>query len=233
MEYWSKHQGISLDQVTAFTDGTKVQIEQTLVANGLGATILCRNLSGIPCKALEDGAYRLGEMADGFGKAVSDYVLSPTAPAGVFIVAKHVAEQKPYLEYLKMGDGPYYVIVRPYHLCHLEIPRTILHVLKDTNPRYRFNNGQNPIAQTIAVAKRAIQKGEVVKRGLGSFDVRGEAAKIINQPEGVPIGLIQEATFVRPVAEGQIVTFADVELPKSRALELWKQTVEEVMAKKS
>lgn len=230
MEYWSKRQGISLDQVTAFTDGTKLQIEQTLVANGLGATILCRNLSGIPCKALEDGAYRLGEMADGFGKAVSDYVLSATAPAGVFIVAKHVAEQKPYLEYLKMGDGPYYVIVRPYHLCHLEIPRTILHVLKDTNPRYRFNNGQNPIAQTIAVAKRAIQKGEVVKRGLGSFDVRGEAAKIINHPEGVPIGLIQEATFVRPVAEGQIVTFADVELPKSRALELWKQTVEEVMA---
>ena len=232
MEYWSKRQGISMDQVTAFTDGTKVQIEQALVANGLGATILCRNLSGIPCKALEDGAYRLGEMADGFGKAVSDYVLSATAPAGVFIVAKHVDEQKPYLEYLKLGSGPYYVILRPYHLCHLEIPRTIINVLQEKNSRYCFNNGQNPVAQTFAVAKRQIQKGESIKRGLGSFDVRGETAKIVNHPEGIPIGLLQEAIFIRPVAEGQMVTFPDVELPKSRALELWKQTLAEVMTKK-
>ena len=36
MEYWGNKSGISLDMVTSFTDGTKVQIEQTLVANGLG-----------------------------------------------------------------------------------------------------------------------------------------------------------------------------------------------------
>ena len=40
MAFWAKKQGISLDKVTAFTDGTKVQIEQGLVANGLGAGIL-------------------------------------------------------------------------------------------------------------------------------------------------------------------------------------------------
>jgi predicted homoserine dehydrogenase-like protein len=229
MEYWSKRQGISLDQVTAFTDGTKVQIEQTLVANGLGSTILCRNLSGIPCKALEDGAYRLGEMADGVGQAISDYVLSATAPAGVFIVAKHQSEQKPYLEYLKLGEGPYYVIVRPYHLCHLEIPRTIINVLKGYNSRYKFNNGQNPVAQTIAIAKKNIEKGTVLRRGLGSFEVRGEAAKISNFPNAVPIGLLQQATFTRAIAEGQIISFDDVELPQTRALELWKETVKEVL----
>lgn len=39
MKYWAEFQGISMDQVTAFTDGTKLQVEQVLVANGLGATI--------------------------------------------------------------------------------------------------------------------------------------------------------------------------------------------------
>lgn len=228
MEYWSKRQGISMDQVTAFTDGTKVQIEQALVANGLGATIVCRNLSGIPCKDLEDGAQRLGEIADGIGLPVSDYVLSSNAPAGVFIVAKHDSEQIPYLEYLKLGKGPYYVIVRPYHLCHLEIPRTILGVLRG-NESIRFNNGARPTIQVVAVAKRALAKGEKIKRGLGGFDVRGEAVKIKNCPEGVPIGLLQEAEIIRPVAEGQIVTFADVELPKSKALEFWKATLEQVI----
>ena len=229
MEYWSKRQGISMDQVTAFTDGTKVQIEQALVANGLGATIVCRNLSGIPCKDLEDGAQRLGEIADGIGQPISDYVLSSNAPAGVFIVAKHASEQVPYLEYLKLGKGPYYVIVRPYHLCHLEIPRTILAVLRGDD-RVRFNNGTQPTVQVVAVAKRALAKGEIIKRGLGGFDVRGEAVKIKNCPEGVPIGLLQEAEIIRPVAEGQIVTFADVELPKSKALAFWKATLEKVTA---
>ncbi len=224
MEYWSKRQGISMDQVTAFTDGTKVQIEQALVANGLGATIVCRNLSGIPCKDLEDGAQRLGEIADGLGRPISDYVLSANAPAGVFVVAKHDAEQIPYLEYLKLGKGPYYIILRPYHLCHLEIPRTILAVLRG-DERVRFNNGPKPTIQVVAVSKRALGKGESIKRGLGGFDVRGEAVKIKNCPEGVPIGLLQEATMIRPVAEGQIVTFADVELPKSRSLELWQETL--------
>jgi len=39
MQYWAAAQGISLRQVTSFTDGTKIQIEAALVANGLGARI--------------------------------------------------------------------------------------------------------------------------------------------------------------------------------------------------
>lgn len=228
MDYWSKRQGISLHQVTAFTDGTKVQIEQALVANGLGATIACRNLSGIPCKAVEDGAYRLGEMAASIGSPISDYVLSSTGPAGVFIVATHEDEQAPYLEYLKLGKGPHYVIIQPYHLCHLEISKTIMKVLSG-DKSYNFNNGQNPTIQVAAIAKRQIEKGEFLKRGLGSFETRGEAIKIKNHPEAVPIGLLQEAKFIRAVPEGQMITFADVELPKSRALELWKELLSEIV----
>lgn len=229
MKYWSKRQGISEHQVTAFTDGTKVQVEQALVANALGATIACRNLSGIPCKDLEDGAQRLGEMGDSIGTPISDYVLSSTAPAGVFIVAKHQIEQKSYLEYLKLGVGPYYVLVRPYHLCHLEIPRTILRLLSGEEKK-PFNNGEKPSIQVVAVAKRPISKDETLRRGLGSFLVRGEAVKIKNCPDGVPIGLLEHARFLRPVAEGQIVTFADVVLPESRALTFWQATCAQVIA---
>ncbi|HAQ25048.1 MAG TPA: NAD(P)-dependent oxidoreductase, partial [Pseudomonas sp.] len=47
MEYWSKRQGISLNQTTSFTDGTKVQIEQVVVGNGFGATISRQGLEGL------------------------------------------------------------------------------------------------------------------------------------------------------------------------------------------
>ena len=227
MQYWSKKQGISMDQVTAFTDGSKVQIEQALVANGLGATIANRNLLGIPCKDLEDGAQRLGEVADEIGKPISDYVLSSTAPAGVFIVAKHDKEQVPYLEYLKLGPGPYYVLLKPYHLVHLEIPKTILKVLTG-DKSYRFNNGKKPIAQVVAVTKRDIKAGEKIRRSLGSFDIRGEAVKINSYQDAVPICLMQNVKFKNTVKEGQVVKLSDIEIPQTRALEMWQKTLSEI-----
>jgi predicted homoserine dehydrogenase-like protein len=39
MMHWSAKQRLSLHQTVSFTDGTKLQIEQVLVANGLGADI--------------------------------------------------------------------------------------------------------------------------------------------------------------------------------------------------
>ena len=227
MKYWAKRQGISLPQVIASTDGSKVQIQQALVANGLGATIAKRGLAGIKCKDYEDGASRLGELADKVGEPISDYVLSPGSPAGVFIVAKHDKEQAPYLSNLKLGDGPNYTIVKPYHLRHLEIARTISRVLRG-DISYSFNNGRSPTIQVIAVTKREIRAGETIERGLGGFDIRGEAVKIRNFPEAVPITLIHKAEFVKKVAEGQVVLFDDVRLPKTRALEMWQEVLRNV-----
>jgi len=225
MKYWAKRNGISLPQVTAFTDGSKVQIEQALVANGLGATIAKKGLCRIKSKNYEDGASRLGEIADKIGKPISDYVLSPGSPAGVFVVARHDREQAPYLKYLKLGDGPNYSIIKPYHLCHLEIAKTITNVLLG-NTEYNFNNGLKPEVQVVALAKRKIKSGEMIDRGLGSFDIRGEAVKIRSLPKGVPITLIHKAKFIKIIEEGQVITFNDVELPKSRALDMWMQTLE-------
>ncbi len=56
MEYWACKQGISLDQVIAATDGTKIHIEQALVANGLGATIAHDGMLGPAVDTLAEGA---------------------------------------------------------------------------------------------------------------------------------------------------------------------------------
>ena len=134
MQYWSKAQGINLDQVTGFTDGTKLQLEQVLVANGLGAAIAIQGMYGFSIEDIDEGSKRLAEKAKELGTPISDYLLSsPQAkkklPAGVFITAEHDPRQAPALKYLKLGDGPYYTLLRNYHLCHLEIPKTIRHVI--------------------------------------------------------------------------------------------------------
>ena len=224
MNYWSKKSGISLDMVTSFTDGTKIQIEQAFVANGLGATIAQDGLIGTVNDDMSRGGEELAKRAEKLNSAISDYQLSPKLPAGVFLVAKHNENQKDALRYYKMGEGPYYIIERPFHLCHLEIIKTIKRVLNGGGSL--LDNSTNPTISVATIAKRNLDIGEKIQKGIGSFDVRGEAIKIKNSLNHVPIGLISNVTLKRKVAKGEMITFDDLEMPKTLALKAWKSIVE-------
>lgn len=223
MQYWSKRHGISLEQVTAFTDGTKLQIEQTLTANFFKTDILCQGMVGVECVNYMDGAFQLANMAEEYGSDVTDYVLSPKSPAGVFIVAAHDEVQAPYLRHFKLGDGPYYVLTKPFHVCHMEIPKTIRRVLKGEG--VLLNNTENPRISVATVAKRKFASGEIIERGIGSFSVRGEAINIADHKNHLPIGLAFNTEIKRNIEPGQIITFDDVEIPETMALSAWKETI--------
>ncbi|MEM1416565.1 MAG: SAF domain-containing protein [Myxococcota bacterium] len=220
MAYWGERSGISLPQVTAFTDGTKVQIEQVLVANGMGASIARRGLIGPKAAQLPEGAALLADAATELGAPISDYVLCSAGPPGVFVVATHDAEQAPYLRYYKLGEGPHYLLTRPFHLCHLEVVRTLQATLRG-DPPLLDNGGARPRYSVAAVAKRDLAAGTTISRGLGSFDVRGEAVATADEPRHLPIGLMHEVTLTRDVAAGATLTFDDVEGPDSLAKREW------------
>ncbi|MFT4412568.1 NAD(P)-dependent oxidoreductase [Fredinandcohnia humi] len=223
MEYWSKRNGVRLDMTTSFTDGTKVQIEQVLVANGLGAGIAVDGLLAPNSDDLNNTGVELAEEATRLGYPICEFVLAPKAPPGVFITAEHDSQQKDALKYFKMGEGPYYTILQNFHLCHLEIMKTIRRVISGGG--VLLNNGENPTVSVAAIAKRTLQPGELIKKGIGSFQVRGEAVKIATNQNHVPIGLLVNAVMKRQVNEGEIVTFDDVELPESLALSAWHEIV--------
>lgn len=221
MRYWSGVQGISLDKTTAFTDGTKVQIEQALVANGLGATIVQDGLLGPTADDVASGGAALAKMAEERNESLSDYLLGVAgAPAGVFLTGRHEEEMQPYLRYYKMGDGPYYTLLRNYHLCHLEVAKTVRRAIEKRPPL--LNNGTAPTVQVVGVAKRDLAEGEILRHPMGSFDVRGVAIRIAEHRNHVPIGLLDGARLTRPVPSDETITLDDVELVESRALEIWR-----------
>lgn len=221
MEKWARRQGISLDQVVSFTDGTKLQIEQAFIANGLQTQIAQPGLLGPRCKEVAEGGAKLAQAADQLGHSISDYVLADGVklPAGVFITAKHDPEQQSYLEYLKLGAGPYYTLVRNYHLCHLEIMKTIRGVMTGDDPL--LNNSSHPTIGVAAISKRALQPGALIERGIGSFDVRGSAIRIADYPNHVPIGLLMGARVRRRISPDEMLLLDDVELPETRACDLY------------
>jgi predicted homoserine dehydrogenase-like protein len=220
MDYWAKRQNYSLEMVTSFTDGTKVQIEQCLVANGLGMDIAQEGLIGLPTKDLEIAAAELGGIAEKLGAPISDFILDRSMPHGVFIIARHDEGQVIPLRNFKMGDGPYYVLVKQYCLAHLEVFKTIERVICDRRPL--LNNSAEPRISVASVAKGELKPGDTISRGCGSFDLRGICVKINERPDHLPICLASDVRIRQHVEPGQIVTMDDVELPESEALSVWE-----------
>lgn len=223
MKLWAKKQGYSLQSVTSFTDGTKLQTEQCLVANGLGAGITRQGLEGVVCADWESGARQLAAMAMELGGPISDYVISRGAPPGVFIAATHDEGLAWGLETYKLGVGPVYMLYRPYHLCFFEIPKTILRFLDSKEPI--LDNGVYPEFSVAAIAKRKLDAGMLIDKGIGSFDVRGEVLRIADQPEHVPVGLMDRVHVKRRMEPGQLISWDDVDIPESKAALAWFETL--------
>lgn len=219
MMFWSKRQGISIDQTTSFTDGTKVQIEQVIVGNGLGASITKQGLGGMASTNLTETGNVLGMMADRLGQPFVDYVIpSGYSAGGVFLVCRHDDNQQAALEYFKLGPGPYYTLVRPFHLCSLEVGKTVRRVLNGGGAL--LNNSTTPTLGVAAIAKRTMRPGELIERGIGGFQFRGEAVKLDENPHHVPIGLLRKTVLKRAIEPGQLITFDDVDILPSRALDI-------------
>ena len=230
MEYWAARQGIALDKVIAFTDGTKVQCEQALVANGLGAGIARDGLLAPSVEGLTPAAELLASAAEQLGYPVADFVVAPSSPPGVFLVVTHADEQRPFLKYYKLGNGPHYLLLRNYHLCHLEVPKTLRRVLSGGPPL--LHNSEHPSIGLAAVAKTDLEPGHRIDRGIGGWDVRGIAVRIAENADYAPIGLMSGATITRSVREGEMLLQSSVEFPPSPAHDAWREVHQRVVGRR-
>jgi predicted homoserine dehydrogenase-like protein len=219
MTAFATRHGISVPMTTSFTDGSKLHIEQALLANGLGVDMVRPKMLGPVTSRMEDGLKILAMAAEAQGGAIADYVLTPEAPGAVLILARHSPQEAASLSHLKMGDGPFYRMVRPYHLCHLEVLKTLRRIAAGGG--VLLDNGPRPTFGVAAVAKRCLQSGDRIGRGLGSFAVRGECVRIAESVGHLPITLMQDVVVRRAIEPGERILRQDVDMPDSRALRAW------------
>ncbi|MDP8958557.1 MAG: NAD(P)-dependent oxidoreductase, partial [Actinomycetota bacterium] len=145
-------------------------------------------------------------------------------------VAEHDERHRDALRYLKLGEGPFYTLIKNNIFVYLEIMKTVKRVVREG--RGLLDNSARPSVGVAAVAKRTIEPGTKIESGIGSFDVRGVAVRIAQHPGHLPIGLLSQAVVLTEVAPDQMLTFEDVELPESLALRAWQEIESEVLASK-
>lgn len=228
MRHWAERQGISLPMVISFTDGTKLQVEQCLVGNFFGADIACEGLSGVRVRDPQEAGRRLAAVAVERGVALTDYLLAPGVPHGVFVTGRHDPAQAAALRHLKLGDGPFYTLEQPWALVHLEAFRTLERVWRGQPPL--LHNTARPHLSVAAVAKRRLKAEERIERGSGSFELRGVCVRIADRSDHLPIGLANRLTIRRTVEPGQVLTMDDVSLEDGPEIDLWRRIAETATA---
>ena len=193
-----------------FVDGSKTMIEMVAIANATGLVPDVPGMHG-PVATQDELASILCPREDGgvlHRKGVVDYSIGKGVAPGVFAVveARHprVAER---LADLKVGPGPYFTLMRPYHLTSLETPlsaaRAAILGEADMVPL------DHPVAECVAVAKRDLKPGDVLGM-IGERDYRGFAMTWADaRAEGaLPLGLAERARVTRPIARGERITRA-------------------------
>jgi predicted homoserine dehydrogenase-like protein len=204
---------------TAYTDGTKVNVEMALVANSLG---LCAPVSGMRGPRAHDVRDAL-ELFDlpvlwQSKEPVVDYILGAEPKGGVFAIGyTDNAYQQSMLAWLppKLGEGPFYIFYRPYHLCHIEALSTVamaaLDHQSDLQPNYGFQTN------VFAYAKRNLRSGEELD-GIGGYTCYGlieNAGKDSGNP-GLPICLTEKMKLNRDIARDEKILLSDVSCDADR-----------------
>jgi len=200
----------------SYTDGTKLCIEMAITANAFGLITPVPGMHG-------PRAAHVRDVTNCFDfdalwrdrRPMVDYILGAEPGGGVFTVgycANHY--QREMLAYYKMGDGPFYLFYRPYHLCHIEAMQCIRDAAAGRpllQPDYGFTTN------VYAYAKRDLKGGDRLD-GIGGYACYGLIENCMDNPDapGLPICLAEDLALRRDVAKDEKILLADVDYDPSR-----------------
>ena len=210
----------SSHMTTAFGDGTKMQVEQAVVANATGMIPDKRGMHGIE-STVANAHIDIPAILSAPWRV--DFTLGGDFGAGVGIVARHPNHDlhKQAMSFYKMGDGPDYFFFRPYHLVHLEIPMTIAELILDHEPLATVDAPH--VAEVMAIAKKNLSMGEDLDC-IGGFSAYGHIDTAENAAGYLPVGLVEYATITSPVAQDEPIPLDSISLDETKTIvREWKK----------
>lgn len=220
--------GLDHQMCSSYTDGTKLCVEMSIVANAMGGRVVRPGMLGPRMAEAIDlfDHFRLAELWRPGDEPLVDYVLGARPKGGIFVVG-HTddAYQRRMLDWFppEVGPGPFYLLTRPYHLVHIEAMRTVLEVARSGRSLVAPEHGMR--TEVITYAKRALRAGEVMD-GAGGFATYGLIEnRADGSATGLPILLSDGVRLRRDIAPDARIAWDDVDastIPEA-TLQAWKR----------
>jgi len=201
----------SLALTVSAGDGTKMNIEQAVVANLSGLPPERRGMRGIATTldhALDDVLRSIER------ERIVEYTLGGDFGAGVFVIGRAPEPDavQTALRFYKLGNGPEYLVFNPYTLVQFDMPQSIADVALDRDPLW--SPVAPPVADVVAIAKRDLRPGDRLD-GIGGDCCYGQIDTVAGAAGFLPMAFTEHATVVRPVARDTAVPLEAVELDDS------------------
>lgn len=223
---------MSPKMLCSFKDGTKTMVEMTAMSNATGLVPDVIGGHGVvsDVKGLPD-LLRLKQDGGLLNKhGVVEYV-NGIAP-GVFVAVSTENEEIAYqMRYHSMGNGPLWILYRPYHLCNLETPLTVAKAVIDGEATIVPIDGL--VSECITVAKTDLKAGQTID-GIGGFTTYGSIATAVeSDAKGyVPYGLVNKnAKMLKDAKKGQLITKDMIQLDTSTLIYKLRQEQDKMYGK--
>jgi predicted homoserine dehydrogenase-like protein len=215
--------GLNPKMFNSFLDGSKPSIECSAVANATGLEVPSNGLL-YPPASVEDIPYVTRPIAEGgvLEKKGMVEVVSSLEPDGrkipydirmgvwVTVEAETDYIKNCFEEYNAHTDptGRYFTLYKRWHLIGLEVGMSVASIALRGEPTGVATCWN---ADVVATAKRDLKPGDMLD-GEGGYTVWGKVlpAKKSVALGGVPLGLAHSVKVVRPVKQGDSVTWDDV-----------------------
>lgn len=208
-----------------FADGTKVNVEMSVLANAINARTAVPGMLGHRASNIYDifKLYDFKNLWDGKTPLV-DYMLGAEPRGGVFVIG--YTEDKFHQSTLEwfppdIGPGPYYLFYRPYYLGCIEAMQCVAEAYLENTARLQPAYGMK--TNVFAYAKHDMKKGDVLD-GKGGFQCYGliENMQEAQDNPGLPILITDNLKLKRNIRKDERIGLEDVEYdPASKEFSLY------------
>ena len=215
--------GLNPKMFNSLLDGSKPAIESSAVSNATGLGVPSDGLR-YPPASIEDIPFVTRPIAEGGvleRKGMVEVISSLEADGrripydirmGVWVTVEGETEyiRNCFEEYNAHTDPSrrYFTLYKRWHLIGLEVGMSVASVALRREPTGAATGWH---ADVVATAKRDLQPGEMLD-GEGGYTVWGKllpAARSL-QTGGLPLGLAHQVKLLRPVRQGQCLSWDDV-----------------------
>lgn len=203
---------------TSYTDGTKLNIEMALIANCIGMQTIKTGMFGPTARHINEvlEVFDFDSLWKPGDEPFVDYVLGAEPGGGVFVVGycDH-PYQRDMLKYYKMGDGPFYLFYRHFHLCHIEAMAAVFDAVLHGRAVMQADHGFK--TNVYSYAKRDLEPGDELD-GIGGFNCYGLLENLADNEEkpGIPICLAENVSLRRAVKKDQKILLEDLVIDEER-----------------
>ena len=193
--------------LAAFKDGTKTMVELAAMANATGLVPDVPGCHGAKVDRGRSATRSLCRKADGgilSRRGCVDYSIGKVAPGVFVIVTSDDAHTRADLKFYSMGDGPYYTLYRPFHLCSIETPQAVAEAViygeSVLKPQGWWPSWS---AWPSATSRRGRRWTASAASTSSAASTRREEAKALH---GIPMGLTPGGRVLKDVARGELLT---------------------------